>query len=51
MAAKEIHYNQRRMSTRLAAVQEMRYSGDETNAQDIPAFLRRKGSERTGRRK
>jgi Ca-activated chloride channel family protein len=51
MAAKEIHYNQRRMSTRLAAVQEMLYSGDETNAQNIPAFLRRKGSEGTGRRK
>jgi Ca-activated chloride channel family protein len=51
MAAKEIHYNQRRMSTRLAAVQEAVYSGDETNAENIPAFLRRKGSEGTGRRK
>ncbi len=51
MAVKEIHYNQRRLSTRLAAVQEAQYSGDETNAQDIPAFLRRKESEGTGRRK
>ena len=47
--AKEVHYSSERMSRRLAALQESRYEADETQSQEMPAFLRKKLSEGRGR--
>jgi Ca-activated chloride channel family protein len=51
MAAKEIRYSGKKMSSRLASVEEARYCMSETDNSEVPAFLRRKASEGTGRRK
>lgn len=50
LAAKEMLYASRRASSRLAGVEEARYTGDEMDAIHIPAFLRRKAEEGRGRK-
>jgi Ca-activated chloride channel family protein len=50
MAAKEMRYSSMKMSSRLASVEEVRYCMSETDSSEVPAFLRRKASEGTGRR-
>jgi Ca-activated chloride channel family protein len=50
MAAKEMMFNTVKMSRRLASSVEVQYSIDETESTEVPAFLRRKGSEGSGRR-
>lgn len=49
MLSKEVRFSAMRMSSRLSAKSEVRYSVDETDLV-IPAFLRKKGQEGTGRR-
>lgn len=51
MAAKEMRYSGMKMSSRLASSEEARYLVSETESNELPAFLRRKASEGTGRRK
>ncbi|MDB5871543.1 MAG: hypothetical protein JWQ07_985 [Ramlibacter sp.] len=50
MASKEMHYSSDRLYTRVVASAEAAYGGDETNAKEVPAFLRRKASEGKGRK-
>jgi hypothetical protein len=50
MAQKELRYSQVKMSSRLSSDDVLRYSADETDRGDIPAFLRRKSSEGKGRK-
>jgi Ca-activated chloride channel family protein len=50
LAAKEMLYASQKLSTRLARTQEAAYNDDETHAQDVPAFLRRKAEEGQGRK-
>jgi len=50
MAAKEMMFNTVKMSRRLASSVEVQYSIDETESTEVPAFLRRKSSEGSGRR-
>lgn len=50
LAAKEMLYASRKLSTRLASVYEPAYNADETDATAIPAFLRRKAEEGQGRK-
>lgn len=51
MAAKELRYGSRKLSSRLAMVQEARYCMSETDNAELPAYLRRKASEGAGRTK
>lgn len=50
MMVKEVRFSAMRMSTRLSAKSEARYSGDET-AFEIPSFLRKKSQEGRGKQK
>jgi len=49
MMGKELRFSAMRMSSRLAAKSEVRYSADETD-QAMPAFLRKKSQEGKGRK-
>ena len=49
LSAKELRYSGRRMSSRLAATAQFEYSVCESQSEDIPAYLRRKGAEGQGR--
>jgi Ca-activated chloride channel family protein len=49
MMRKEVRFSAMRMSSRLSAKSDAPYSGDQTDLV-IPAFLRKKGQEGTGRR-
>ena len=49
MASKELRYSSAKMSSRLASQGDIRFSVDETNSTNVPAYLRRKGSEGSGR--
>jgi Ca-activated chloride channel family protein len=51
MAAKEMSYNSMRMRSRLVSAREDMSVADETDNVEVPAFLRRKSSEGTGRRR
>lgn len=51
MASKEMMFSSIKMSRRLASAEETHFSIDETESVDVPAFLRRKGSEGSGRRR
>lgn len=51
MASKEMMFSSIKMSRRLASTQETHFSIDETESADVPAFLRRKGSEGSGRKR
>ena len=50
MASKELRYSSAKMSSRLASQGDIRFSADETNSISVPAYLRRKSSEGTGRK-
>jgi len=50
MMVKEVRFSAMRMSTRLSAKSEARYSGDETGL-EIPSFLRKKSQEGRGKPK
>ena len=50
MAAKEMRFKSARMENHLYTIAESVYAGDETNAVNIPAFLRRKAQEGKGRK-
>ena len=49
MMSKEVRFSAMRMSSRLSAKSECRYSADETDSA-IPAFLRKKSQEGRGRK-
>lgn len=51
LAAKELRYSMRKMSSRLSSIDEGRYRASETESASVPAYLRRKASEGTGRRR
>lgn len=51
LAAKEMIYSSHRSAGRLAQKVERPYLASETDRADIPAFLRRKGSEGEGRKR
>ena len=51
MAAREMSYNSMKIRNRLASAVEDAGIADETENFNIPAFLRRKGSEGLGRRR
>lgn len=51
VASKEMMYSSQRSSRRLARKIEPAYMASETGREDIPAYLRRKGSEGQGRRR
>ncbi len=51
MASKEMMFNSVKMSRRLTPAAEASFSLDETNSTEVPAFLRRKNSEGTGRKR
>jgi Ca-activated chloride channel homolog len=50
MAAKELRYKSTKLYTRVVGINEAAYAGDETDAADVPKFLRRKSSEGKGRK-
>ncbi len=50
MASKELRYNRVKMSSRLSSSENVAFCADETDRHDVPAFLRRKSSEGTGRK-
>jgi Ca-activated chloride channel family protein len=50
MASKELHYNRYRMASRLSSDEVVHRYADETEQTEIPAFLRKKRSEGTGRK-
>ena len=50
MARKELHYSRVKMSSRLSSDEVLMRYADETEAVDIPAYLRMKSSEGTGRK-
>ena len=50
MLSKEVRFSAMRMSSRLSAKAEARFSGDQTDA-EIPAFLRKKMEEGRGRKR
>lgn len=50
LAAKEMRYGRTVFESRVVPVQAAEYRGDETDAQDVPAFLRRKVQQGRGRR-
>jgi Ca-activated chloride channel family protein len=50
MMSKEAQFSAMRMSSRLSAKAEGRYSADETEVGDIPAYLRKKSQEGKGRK-
>ena len=49
LSAKELRYSGRRMSSRLASTAQFEYSVCESQSEDIPAYLRRKGAAGQGR--
>lgn len=51
LMAKEVQFSAMRMSRRLVAKDETAFMGDETYSQVVPAFLRKKVSEGTGRKR
>ena len=51
MAAKELRYASKKLASRLARVQEASYCMSETDNAELPAYVRRKPSEGTGRTK
>lgn len=50
MAAKEMRFSSGRLQSRAVACAEPRYVADETESVEIPALLRRKTQEGTGKR-
>lgn len=50
MARKELHYSRVKMSSRLSSDEMVMQYADETDAAGVPAYLRKKSSERTGRK-
>ena len=50
LMAKEVRYSRSRMSQRLAPLEELAFCMDETESQEMPAFLRKKVSEGQGKR-
>lgn len=51
MAVKEMEYSRMRTARRLVSKSEVLFSASETESADVPAFLRRKGSEGEGRKR
>jgi Ca-activated chloride channel family protein len=50
MASKELRYSSMKMSSRLSSQENVAFCLDETSSNDVPAYLRRKTSEGTGRK-
>ena len=50
MAQKELRYSRVKMSSRLSSDEAVVSYADETDQTDLPAFLRKNGSEGTGRK-
>lgn len=51
MGKKELHIKANMLGTRVTAVRESQYLGDETDADHVPAYLRRKAEEGKGRKR